>query len=80
MVVCTEDVCLMQLACQAYIQAARVAHPDKGGSTEAFAAVQKAYGVLSDPARRAVYDTWAKDLEWRYIKGVAPRVIPDSQQ
>jgi curved DNA-binding protein CbpA len=59
---------------QAYLQAARVAHPDKGGSTDAFAAVQKAYGVLSDPEQRAVYDTWAKELEWRYIRGIAPRV------
>jgi curved DNA-binding protein CbpA len=41
---------------QAYLQLLVTAHPDKGGSAEGFAAIQKAYATLSDPAERAVYD------------------------
>lgn len=32
------------------------AHPDKGGDASAFAAIQKAYDVLSDDVKRAAYD------------------------
>jgi curved DNA-binding protein CbpA len=39
-----------------YRLAARRAHPDKGGSGDKMAAVNKAYEVLSDPERRKVYD------------------------
>ena len=42
---------------------AREAHPDRGGSAEHFAEVQRAYEVLSDPQRRqeweATYQAWA---------------------
>ena len=31
-------------------------HPDKGGDAELFGAVQKAYDVLSNAAKRAQYD------------------------
>ena len=31
-------------------------HPDKGGKESMFDRIQKAYEVLSDPARRALYD------------------------
>ncbi len=41
---------------QAYKRLAQRHHPDKGGDTEAFKAVQNAYAVLSDPERRAHYD------------------------
>ena len=41
---------------QAYLQLLVSAHPDKGGSAEGFAAIQKAYATLSDPAERAIYD------------------------
>lgn len=58
---------------QAYRQLVRIAHPDKGGSAAKFAALQDAFAVLSDPSRRAVYDTWAKDLQFRYVQGVAAK-------
>jgi len=41
---------------QAYLQLLVTAHPDKGGSADGFAAIQKAYATLSDPAERAIYD------------------------
>lgn len=41
---------------RAYRKKAHKAHPDKGGSEEAFHPIQKAYEVLSDPQRRAQYD------------------------
>ena len=37
------------------------AHPDKGGSKEEFQAIQKAYEVLGDDARRAHYDKTGQD-------------------
>jgi hypothetical protein len=40
----------------AYLRLLVTAHPDKGGSTELFQAVQHAYAVLSDPYERAAYD------------------------
>lgn len=41
---------------KAYRQRARKAHPDTGGSSEAFHALSHAYAVLSDPERRQAYD------------------------
>ncbi len=40
----------------AYRDAVRRTHPDAGGSAAAFEAVQEAYEVLRDPARRRVWD------------------------
>eukprot|EP00427_Karlodinium_veneficum_P016586 CAMPEP_0169129158 /NCGR_PEP_ID=MMETSP1015-20121227/36972_1 /TAXON_ID=342587 /ORGANISM="Karlodinium micrum, Strain CCMP2283" /LENGTH=464 /DNA_ID=CAMNT_0009193149 /DNA_START=59 /DNA_END=1453 /DNA_ORIENTATION=+ len=40
----------------AYRRCALAAHPDKGGSCEAFNAIQAAYEILGDPVRRAAYD------------------------
>lgn len=40
----------------AYRHAARKTHPDTGGTTEAFHAVQIAWDTLSDPTRRSRYD------------------------
>ena len=54
----------------AYRQQAKRCHPDKGGDTRVFSKVQHAYEVLSDPHRRKVYDTWARELEFRYVKAV----------
>jgi len=41
----------------AYRDAAKQAHPDAGGSTDAFTALQGAYLVLKDPLRRAKFDS-----------------------
>ena len=41
---------------QAYLQLLVTAHPDKGGDTERFAAIQRAYGILSNPDDRIIYD------------------------
>lgn len=40
----------------AYRRRAKKAHPDAGGSAEAFERLQLAHAVLSDPKRRARYD------------------------
>jgi len=40
----------------AYRQKARVTHPDRGGEPEAFIVVVKAFGVLSDPEARRLFD------------------------
>lgn len=42
---------------KAYRTKAQKAHPDKhGGNTEEFQAIQKAYEILRDPERRAMFD------------------------
>ena len=41
----------------AYRDAVRRTHPDAGGSATAFEAVQEAYDVLRDPAKRRAWDT-----------------------
>ncbi len=41
---------------KAYRHKAKVVHPDKGGSAEAFSALTMAQEVLTDPKRRAKYD------------------------
>ncbi|MGX9993573.1 J domain-containing protein (plasmid) [Rhizobium sp. Z1P35] len=48
----------------AYRRLAKVAHPDSGGDSEAFAHLQKAYGLLLDPVRRKVYDDTGYDVEF----------------
>jgi curved DNA-binding protein CbpA len=42
---------------KAYRRKAKVSHPDKGGSAEAFSALATAHDVLSDERRRERYDT-----------------------
>ncbi|PSC71468.1 heat shock [Micractinium conductrix] len=56
---------------RAYRALAKQHHPDKGGDPAAFAALQTAFEVLSDPQKRAVYDTWAKELQFRYVRAAA---------
>lgn len=58
----------------AYRKMARTHHPDKGGSAETFHSVQQAFRVLSDPDARKVYDRWASELQYRYVRGIAPRM------
>ena len=57
----------------AYRRLARVHHPDKGGDPDAFARIKRAHDVLSDPGQRAAYDAWQSRVEFRYVRGVAPR-------
>lgn len=40
----------------AYKRAAFDAHPDRGGDAERFALIQRAWGLVSEPAERARYD------------------------
>ncbi len=46
---------------KAYRRRAQKEHPDKGGDTEKFYALQRAYDVLGDDARRAHYDRHGTD-------------------
>lgn len=46
---------------QAYRRLRSSAHPDKQGDAAMFHRIQKAYEVLSDPARRAKYDAGQDD-------------------
>ena len=41
---------------QAYVEQARLHHPDRGGDPAAMRAVNEAWVTLSDPGRRASYD------------------------
>lgn len=43
---------------RAYRKLAQQHHPDKGGDPEQFKAISEAYGVLSDPQKRAMYDQY----------------------
>lgn len=41
---------------KAYLHAIIEEHPDKGGNSEKFTAIQQAYAVLSDAPQRVIYD------------------------
>lgn len=51
----TENATLKEIR-RAYLKLSMVEHPDKGGDAERFAAVQKAYAVLTSDAERCKYD------------------------
>ncbi|KAL6767166.1 hypothetical protein ACKKBG_A38865 [Auxenochlorella protothecoides x Auxenochlorella symbiontica] len=65
---------------RAYLAALPTAHPDRGGSAEAFSAVQRAWAVLSDAVERAAYDdrlaTWEEGPPGA---GHGPRVVHHGQ-
>ena len=50
----------------AYKRAARNAHPDRGGTHEAFIKIKRAYETLHDPVQREMYDLGAR-------QGIDPR-------
>ncbi len=54
----------------AYRAKAREAHPDRGGSAERFAAIQRAYDVLSDDKQRAEWETAYQ--AWAAERGATP--------
>lgn len=62
------------LLSQAFRALAKIWHPDKGGNAERFGRLQASFEILSDPKKRAVYDTWAKELQFRYVRGVVAKV------
>ena len=49
----------------AYRRQAKRRHPDVGGESVAFRAVQEAYNALADPARRRDYDAQRRDATRR---------------
>eukprot|EP00878_Enallax_costatus_P018295 GHUV01019253.1.p1 GENE.GHUV01019253.1~~GHUV01019253.1.p1 ORF type:complete len:192 (+),score=18.97 GHUV01019253.1:595-1170(+) len=62
---------------QAYRRLARTLHPDKGGNSTAFAALQAAFETLIDPRTRSVYDALAADVRFR--PGAAAPYTPSNQ-
>jgi DnaJ-class molecular chaperone len=69
---------------KAHRKAARASHPDHGGSTEAFLAVQKSYEILTDPERKARYDatgdTKEIDLRKEAVNKLVGLVIQFAEQ
>ena len=63
---------------KAYQRRLRTSHPDTGGSTGLFRLVQEAYEVLSDPARRAAYDS-GTDKNSGGTSGQRPQQKPSPQ-
>jgi DnaJ-class molecular chaperone len=49
---------------EAYKEAAKKHHPDRGGETIHFQAIQKAYECLSNPEHREHYDRFGNDEDW----------------
>ena len=65
---------------RAWRQLARAVHPDSRpgdpGAAERFRAVSEAYGLLSDPARRAAWDHEHQDLHTRHQAPAGPALRP----
>ncbi len=59
---------------QAYRSLAKKHHPDRGGSAVEFTRLQHAFEVLTDPRQREVYDTWAKEVQFRYVRSNSSQV------
>lgn len=50
-------------------------HPDKGGDTHEMAAVNHAYDVLIDPARRLLYDTTGTERQQKPLADEARQMV-----
>ena len=61
----------------AYRKLAQINHPDKGGDIEDFQAIQHAYEVLSDPARRERYDLTGSEEESNSLERQAISALGD---
>lgn len=51
---------------KAYRRLASKHHPDKGGSNEEFQKIEEAYRTLSDPQKRAQYDTGSNGTQFHF--------------
>lgn len=60
---------------QAYRDKAKSAHPDAGGSADAFATLSRAYALLSNPERREYYDRTGGDLEGDAVENNATTIV-----
>ena len=64
---------------KAYRKLSLLTHPDKNGhehADEAFKMVSRAFGVLSDPEKKAKYDKFGGDPDSRFGGGSAPQGDP----
>jgi curved DNA-binding protein CbpA len=57
----------------AYRRLAKQRHPDAGGTSDDFRALQEAYDILSDPARRRDYDAQRRPRTRRRTPPASPR-------
>ncbi len=61
----------------AYKKASLEKHPDKGGSSEEFTRMKKAYDFIKDPKKRKFYDEYG-DLEVeRNVESLMERILKD---
>lgn len=60
---------------RAYRSKARRSHPDKGGSHESMSEINRAFEVLSDPARKQLYDATGIDQQHRPIDSEARDMV-----
>lgn len=60
---------------RAYRSRARNSHPDKGGSHDQMAEVNRAYTLLSDPARKSRYDQTGDDGQYRPLDNEARDMV-----
>jgi DnaJ family protein B protein 12 len=66
---------------KAYRKLSLLTHPDKNGhehADEAFKMVSRAFGVLSDPDKKAKYDRFGGDPDSRFGSGAPPTPSPFS--
>lgn len=57
---------------RAYRKLAAQHHPDRGGDTAKFQALQQAYDILSDPEKRSQYDNPAPQSGFHFSSGFPP--------